>query len=362
MPNNFAALRLIAASLVVFGHAYAMTGSVAPRWFGIEVHVFAVRIFFTISGYLICESWNRDPNLWRYLWRRALRIMPALLMTVMLTVFVLGPLVTTLPLDVYARAVETRLYLWNAALAPYFVLPGVFADGRPFTAVNGALWSLPVEVVMYLLLPIYGAAQVPAVRWLVLPITVTVALAGGFWFTSVRPDAVQPVVYWTSLPFIARYSSDFVLGAAVRSWRLERWLNMQVAMVLMALVPLLDNAWMVAGIGLLAVPYIVLAFGLATAPLFGGVGRRSDISYGVYLWGGPVQQLWVSALGATVHPLVLATVSLPAAWGCGWVSWHVLERHAMRLKPRVRAAGFAILATPVMSAAQTPATSSSETR
>ena len=221
MGNNFAALRLTAASLVVFGHAYAMTGAMAPRWFGIEVHVFAVRVFFTISGYLICESWNRDPHFWRYLKRRALRIMPALVVTVLLTVFVLGPLVTRLPLSVYAGAAETRLYLWNALLAPTFTLPGVFDDGRPFTAVNGALWSLPVEVVMYLLLPLYGLAGVPALRWLVLPATVMLALAGAFWFTAVRPGAVQPVVYWTSLPFIVRYGSDFVWGplSGVGGWR-----------------------------------------------------------------------------------------------------------------------------------------------
>ena len=109
-------------------------------------------------------------------------------------------------------------------------------------------------------------------------------------------------------------------------------MNVQVALILTAFVPLLGaHPWAMAGSSLLAVPYIVLAFGLAVTPLFAGIGRRSDISYGVYLWGGPVQQLCISALGWALSPILLAAISLPAAYVMGWASWHLIERRALLL-------------------------------
>ena len=260
--------------------------------------------------------------------------MPGLFVTVLLTVAVIGPVATHLPLHAYLVAPDTRLYLWNALLAPYFVLPGVFDDGRPFTAVNGALWSLPVEVAMYLLLPLYGLARARVVRRVVLPIAVAVSLAAAFWFLARRPQQVEPVVYWTSLPFIAHFASDFVLGAAVRVWRLERWLGFHAALACIVVASLLgDGVALTTAVTLLAVPYVVLAAALAPAPWLAGVGRRTDISYGVYLWGSPVQQLVVSAFGVAGSPLVLFAASLPVAWGCGWLSWRLVESRALRLKP-----------------------------
>ncbi len=332
--DNLGAMRLFAATLVLFGHSYAITGRPAPTWFGTEVHVFAVRIFFVISGYLIAGSWLRDPHVGRFLIRRALRIMPALVVAVVVTVLILGPLASRFGIGAYFAAPETRLYLWNAALAPYFVLPGVFDDGRPFTAVNGSLWSLPVEVLMYMLLPGYVLTRPGRVGRIAVGVAAAVSLGGAFWFTTVRPDVVEPVVYWTSLPFAARFASDFVLGAAVRVAALERFLDLQWALVLVVLAgSLAFHPWAMAAAGLAVAPYVVLAWGLAAPPVLGGIGRRTDISYGVYLWACPVQQLGVSLMGPTVEPLVLTAMSVPAAYVLGWVSWHALERHALRLKP-----------------------------
>lgn len=329
MGDGFGALRLVAASLVVFGHAYAMLGVAAPQWLGIEVHVFAVRIFFTISGYLVCGSWRRDPRLVAFLWRRALRILPALWVTVLVTVGVVGPLASSLGLPAYVVAPDTRLYLWNLVLAPYYLLPGVFQDGRPFTAVNGSLWSLPVEVVMYLLLPVYA-------RRGLLVGAVVLALAGSFWFGTIRAEQVQPVVWWTSLPFVARFASDFVLGAAVACWRLERFLSPQVALVAVAGAALLGPyPWVLAAATLAVVPYAVLTLGLVP-----GVWARGrwlagvDLSYGIYLWGGVVLQLGISVLGRGVAPPVLFAACWPVAAAAAAVSWHVVERTALRLKPR----------------------------
>ncbi len=317
--------------MVVLGHSFVLTGAVPPALLGTPVHVLAVRVFFVVSGYLVCGSWAGDPHLPRFLLRRALRIMPALWVVVLGTVVVLGPALTTRPLMQYVRDPVTADYLWNLGLAPRFALPGVFDDGRPFTAVNGSLWSLPVEVAMYLLLPLY------AWRWLV-PAVAVAALAAAIAFTVVWPDQVQPVVYATSIPFGLRFAADFVLGAGVRLWRLERFLSVQAALLALALAQAaIGRAARRSAAGRRGAPYAVLAVCLAPRPLFGWLDRRADLSYGIYLWGGPVQQVVLSLLGAGAGWVGLTAVAAPVIAGLAALSWFAVERPALRWKPRAQA-------------------------
>lgn len=330
-PNAFGALRLVAAALVILGHSFVITGHPPPAWFGVPVHTLGLHIFFTLSGYLITRSWQQDPSLFRYAWRRALRIMPGLLGVVLLTVAVLGPLFTRLDLPAYLAAPETRLYLWNAALAPYYALPGVFQDGRPFTAVNGSLWSLPVEVALYLLVPLLGGRN----RWVrltLLPATAAACIAA-YVFTQLRPDQVQPVFWWTSLPFGLRFAGDFALGALAWSWRLERLLRLPAAAAALAVLALLPpGSGIAAAAAQLLLPYAVLAVGLrARRPR--ARHWRTDVSYGLYLWGCPVQQAIVSATGTQIGPWSLTALALAAAGLAALLSWHALEQPALAFKP-----------------------------
>ena len=100
--NAFHFVRLASASLVVVAHAYGLLALPVPTWFGVRVSAFAVRIFFVVSGYLICESWNRDASVHRYLLRRSLRILPGLALAVVLSALVLGPLLTKCSLVAHA--------------------------------------------------------------------------------------------------------------------------------------------------------------------------------------------------------------------------------------------------------------------
>ena len=152
--NNFHFIRLASASLVVFTHAYGLLALPVPTWFGVRVSAFAVRIFFVVSGYLICESWNRDASVHRYLLRRFLRILPGLAVVVVLCALVLGPLLTERSLVEYFADPQFARYFWNIALAPSYNLPGVFVHNPLNAAVNGSVWTLPAEAAMYLLLPL----------------------------------------------------------------------------------------------------------------------------------------------------------------------------------------------------------------
>lgn len=123
--NNLDAVRMGAAMLVLVGHSYALNGlreHVFLSW--LPLGPLGVYIFFTISGYLVIESWRRDPHLGRFLVRRALRILPGLMVCVLLSVLVLGPSLTSLPLGAYFRHDLVTLYVWNIVLYPVYHLPG----------------------------------------------------------------------------------------------------------------------------------------------------------------------------------------------------------------------------------------------
>ena len=129
--NNLTALRWFAACLVLYGHAFVFLGLPEPlflQW--VPLGPLGVYIFFAISGFLVAQSWQRDPSVPRFLAKRALRIFPGLLVCTLLSVFVLGPWLTTLDMATYWRNEHTRGYFTNMALYMTYHLPGVFARAK----------------------------------------------------------------------------------------------------------------------------------------------------------------------------------------------------------------------------------------
>ncbi|HEX8075096.1 MAG TPA: acyltransferase family protein, partial [Thermoleophilaceae bacterium] len=92
--NNFGLLRLAAASLVLVSHAFLLTGRDDPALGAARETLgdLAVTGFFAISGFLVARSWCRDPRMGAYFARRALRILPALWVVILVGAYVIGPL------------------------------------------------------------------------------------------------------------------------------------------------------------------------------------------------------------------------------------------------------------------------------
>ena len=151
-PNNFDALRLLAALMVILGHGQDMKGFIPTILWNFPISRIGLDIFFSISGYLVCDSWLRTPRLGVFLAKRALRIFPALIVCVALTALVLGPMTTVLPLWKYFGHHQMWSYFLNDFLYLKLNLPGVFTQRRLGSAVNGSLWSLAPEVLCYLVI------------------------------------------------------------------------------------------------------------------------------------------------------------------------------------------------------------------
>ena len=125
--NNFTLLRFLAAFMVILSHNFSVWGQKAPVLN--EYSSFAgigVDIFFVISGFLITKSWLNNPNIIVFFWNRGLRIFPGLICIILFSVFIIGQLVTTLPIKEYLLNPITWKYIGNIFLFPLRSnLPGV---------------------------------------------------------------------------------------------------------------------------------------------------------------------------------------------------------------------------------------------
>lgn len=172
LADGFGTLRLVIACGVIGLHAMPITGRYDGwGWGGSWYHfgTLTVAAFMAMSGFFVMKTWERDPHLARFWVRRALRIMPGLVVVLALSALVLGPLVTTLTPAEYFAAPDTWSYLVrNTLLFPQqYELPGVFADNAYPAAVNGSLWCLPVEVLGYAMVTVFGLLGISRRRALI---------------------------------------------------------------------------------------------------------------------------------------------------------------------------------------------------
>jgi peptidoglycan/LPS O-acetylase OafA/YrhL len=323
--NNFDAVRLIAALAVVVGHAWPLTGlSHPPRLGGIPVFTLAVFVFFSLSGYLVATSWRRDPRVLPFLARRASRIFPALIVVIVLTTFLIGPIATRLALNDYFSSSQTWTYLTNVSLVASYDLPGVF-DANPRPVVNGALWTLGPEFLCYLGVMTLGLLAIalrirraPARAAMFVAIGVVMAIASRLPFTAFD----GPRAALTAMVF-------FACGAALAQLpqlRLPLWPCALIAPVWLVVGSLLPESSQI--LVWVSLPYLVLALGARSTPYIRRAGRFGDVSYGVYLWGFPIQQLIWQAwpqLNLGVNLVLVLAFTLATAFA----SWHLVEKRTL---------------------------------
>ena len=331
--NNFDLLRLFGAALVVYGHSYALAGAVVPGFAATSVSTIGVKIFFSISGYLITLSWLRDPNLPRYLTRRIVRIFPALIVVVVLSAFVLGPALTRLPLIEYFRHPGTWRYLQNAGLYINYFLPGVFEANVYPNAVNGSLWSLPVEFAMYLATPLLLAIP-GARRPRILAALAIAVIAFVIWRTQLARPSTQLVIYAIDVWAGVSLTPYFLAGMVLATFG-ERALNVYLALIALFILSVVQTSAPIKETLLIIIlPYASLAFGVG--PSLRVLPRGLDLSYGVFLFGFPVQQIISSAFGGPIDPWLLFLMAFSVSAALATLSWRFVEKPCLRLKPTER--------------------------
>lgn len=326
-PSCFDALRIAAALSVVVSHAYVLTGRgerLVHDWgdHSLDLGRLAVVVFFVVSGWLITSSWLGEPDARAFARKRLLRIWPALVVLVLGTTFVLGPLLTTVSPAEYWTSELTWRYAGNLRLLPQQdVLPGVFEANPGGRIVNGSLWTLPVEVGAYVLLCAAGLAGLVRRRW-----PLAAACVGLLGVVQLLPALNTRT---ESTPELLAY---FLLGALARVYDVR----MRPGGALVAVGAIVVAV--VSGVYVLAAPalaYLVLFLGTrARGPLV-HAGRWGDPSYGMYVYGYPLQQTLLALGVRDLGAFLVLSVALTSL--AGYLSWHVVERPVLALARNRRA-------------------------
>ncbi len=328
MLLGFDSLRLVGALAVLFSHSYLITqGTEASEPLQQLLHggkniagLYGVFSFFVISGFLLSRSLERNPDIVRFAVNRALRLLPGFVCCVLFCALVLGPLATQLDWRDYLTSPGMIDYLRQSftslADAP---LPGVFNySGIVAEVVNGSLWSLRAEVASYLIL---------LVLWTLLPAPGWVALA----FAALGVAILAQPALLTFLPEFGYPLPFFAAGVVI--WWLTHHLGDS------RLIAQLCAGGMVSGL-ILGFPhtafacfgaYLVVYFGCRPTPLTAWVERHGDLSYGLYLFGWPVQQVLRQWLDLR-EPLVLFLLSSALTACLAWCLFHQVERPALALR------------------------------
>jgi peptidoglycan/LPS O-acetylase OafA/YrhL len=334
--NNFDLIRLVAATLVLVSHAFPLSGDKSMgeplRLWTNGQETFgglAVCAFFFISGFLVTRSLTRSRSLITFTIARALRILPGLAVVVILAALVLGPLTTTLSLGDYFAHSGFAAYFRNIRLDMHYNLPGVFSRNA-LQAVNGSLWTLSFEVVMYMALPFVLWVAAFSSR-LILPLFL-LALIGAHQFELVSPASSIHYYYYVHL------GQFFLAGVIAYMYRDVIKLSTPIALVCLCIViaSAVSGGFLLSRV--IAGSYLLLwlAYVAPKAPEI--LTRHGDLSYGIYIYAFPAQQLvaetfaWGKAWQGNI------ALSLPLTFLLAYFSWRFVEAPSLSARGAVIAA------------------------
>ena len=332
--NNFDLIRLIAATLVLISHAFTLSGSATPEPLSAWTHgqatfgALALCMFFFISGFLVTRSLERRRSLVAFATARIMRIFPGLAVVVMLSALLLGPLTTSLDLATYFGHRAFSDYFRNILLQMNYTLPGVFTHNA-MQAVNGSLWTLRFEVVMYMALPLALWIALFLSRRLLLLGFAALLCAHQFWITSLADGFFSFYYVYLGLFFLAGIIA-YVYRDAIR---------LSAPLALACLAALIAGACFGGFFTarLLAGSYLLLWLAYAAPKIHDPITPFGDLSYGVYIYAFPVQQ-WVAhsfADGRSWDGNI--ALALPLTYLCAALSWFFVEAPAMRAREPVAA-------------------------
>lgn len=314
--NNFNLLRLIFAVAVVYAHSFALLGLDVPHFFGRGIGNIAVHGFFVISGYLITDSFMRNPSVLVFSWNRALRIAPGLVIAILFSGYVAK-------------------------------LCGGYEANPVKNIVNGPLWTLTWEVVCYIGVALLGVMGV--LNRAAMPTFFAVS-----WIVYLSNLGNLSSFYAVIVPMLMMFVSGIFLQVAKGSIALKK----AVFPALLVLVFCFNSSLAEAVVGFvkddfvflwgasLTTEEVVRVAYLAAFPIVVVyvcielkyfLSAREDISYGVYVYGWPIAQAIVYFCivnGFSLTPAWLFVIGMLATAPIAWASWRFIERPALNLKRR----------------------------
>jgi peptidoglycan/LPS O-acetylase OafA/YrhL len=361
---GFDALRLILAISVLFIHCSLLQPAggdpdLLPLLPHLPIPAWAfttsiIPLFFALSGFLVAGS-AENLTLRDFIANRALRIVPALLVEIVLCAMLLGPLVTALPLRDYFSDPRFFSYFLNVLGWIHYELPGVFKNNPQTYYVNGSLWTVPHEISVYILLAAsiwFGVYQRSALLLGSVMTLFVVAIAVRIASTLAIP---VPGLDTLTVLFVTRGAARlvpvFFTGVLVYRYRdcipFHGGIAAAATILYIGATCIVGRDAMLNPIGVLCTAplyaYVIAWFGLS--PRFALRGRKlwiipiglltaGDYSYGIYLYGFPLQQTLLHFFPGIWNKAGFFLASLVVVMSLAVFSWHMIERPILRLRRR----------------------------
>jgi peptidoglycan/LPS O-acetylase OafA/YrhL len=292
--------------------------------------------FFVLSGFLVAGSAIRTRDVRQFLTFRLLRIVPALSSEVMLSAFVLGPIVTSATLGAYFTDPVFFRYFGNIFGFVSYQLPGVFLSNPVVGVVNANLWTLPPEFYCYAIMSalmlsglIYDSEKFAKALLVTTLIVLLISMTGSFGLAT-RQDTTRFSTWLITYLFL--------VGVAI--WIFAKYIpitrNVFFACALAYYGLMVTHANdILAG---MALAYCVVYVGMVPFPRFDRL-LKLDLSYGLYLYGYPITQTLaffllpsLAALNVGAKKAIIMGLALALTILFAWASWIWIEKPALALK------------------------------
>lgn len=327
--NNYTLLRLLLAASVIYYHSFGLTR--ADGFIDYATSMFspvtttgglAVQAFFFLSGLFVAQSFFRDQNTLSFVVKRALRIWPGFFICLVVTSFL--SVAVSRPMDLHHYLLFDGLYeyiLRNAIFDLNWTINGVFMD-HPHQSINGPIHTLPLEAKMYVVLAVVGLLGL-------VKTTRRIAVVGCLLVAAALiPGTVE------ALPFALfdmgwSKAAGIMFLAGVATFGLAQYIRPAPWQGAAALVMVLASQGSVHVMAFYVLVIWCLLW-LGQLPALSRFRVQQDLSYGIYLYGWPLQQMVVEFF-PDLNPYALSLAALGGATALAWLSWTLIEKHAITL-------------------------------
>lgn len=308
--HNLHLTRFIAACLVIISHAFPLSsGNYNGEWLikitngQLSLGTLSVYLFFLCGGFLISKNNKNHKTFHDFFYARFLRIFPSLFLCIVLTILT-GSLLSYLTISDYYKSAITWKYFLNTFLVLQHTLPGVFESNIYTSTVNGSLWTLPVEVICYLVCYLIYKIKIFRKDFC---LTLLPATFGFILLTIISKQV--PIFFSVIGPCLQFYIGMFF-------WYYREKIVLSVhCVILLSIILLILSKLNILAIGLfLCMPYIAFFIWFHPCQISSKISILGNYSYEIYLTGFPIQQAVVSFYEGKMSPLINILITLPISF------------------------------------------------
>ena len=336
--NNFDFLRFLFALFVVISHSYALSG-VSEENVGISklsngqlsFSQIGLSGFFIISGYFIFQSLQRSQSLLVYYKKRFLRIFPALVVVLCLSL-ILAAFVYRSDIPFY-KNVEVYTYIpYNLSLYGFqSSIQDVF-DTNTFHSINGSLWTIRYEFSLYIALSFlfFIRNKQAMVSYILCTTFLGFYLLYNFFLSRFAGASFMNLLG----VHVLNFGTFFIAGSVLAALQLEK-LKIKKILLLITIGIFLCSIYFnyYHFLKHIILPFIILLLGFIPLKGIKDFAKLGDASYGIYIYGFPIQQALMWYFKMNTYTLMLYSIFLSIVFG--FLSWHIIEKRALKLKNRV---------------------------